>query len=463
MKPNILFLCIDSLRADRCYGKTKSSKTPNIDLLIKSGTYFSQAIGTTDYTVPAMESIFTAVFPFNASDKSEIYYKSISKTTNYIKILKDFGYNVHATIPKSFSNLGFTNHFENKDEIERKRYSDKSRLFTSVGQKIIRNLENNRLKEPWLYYIHIDDLHKGSKPPKEFDNEEFGNDSYDRIVSSIDVWIEKILEKIDLNRTLVILTADHGDYIRSINVGAKSEDLEFQFFAEIGTKIGLKTPLFIYPHISKLLAQIRKILTDLKLRKLKQKNLTFYQNRSIFFTRNNPERYLYDEIVHVPLILTGYGISAKNPISQQIRSVDIFPTIAELIGIPDINNFKNGKSLVPLLKDKEFEEKFAYLESATFPITKEFQESVKPVIGVRTLEYKYFKKIKNPMEKYLYDLKNDPLEENNIAGSKPNIVNEMERILTKIRENIPIENKQEKMSYEETKKVEQELRKLGYI
>ena len=37
MKPNILFLVIDGLRADRCYGEKKSSITPNIDKLIQDG------------------------------------------------------------------------------------------------------------------------------------------------------------------------------------------------------------------------------------------------------------------------------------------------------------------------------------------------------------------------------------------------------------------------------------------
>ena len=46
MKPNIFFLLIDSLRQDKCYGKTKTAKTPNLDELIKNGTIFEQAIST---------------------------------------------------------------------------------------------------------------------------------------------------------------------------------------------------------------------------------------------------------------------------------------------------------------------------------------------------------------------------------------------------------------------------------
>ena len=37
MKPNVLLLTIDSLRADKVFGNTKTSLTPNIDNLIKNG------------------------------------------------------------------------------------------------------------------------------------------------------------------------------------------------------------------------------------------------------------------------------------------------------------------------------------------------------------------------------------------------------------------------------------------
>ena len=43
-KTNILFLVLDGFRGDLCYGKKKTSKTPNIDKLIKNGTYFQTTI-----------------------------------------------------------------------------------------------------------------------------------------------------------------------------------------------------------------------------------------------------------------------------------------------------------------------------------------------------------------------------------------------------------------------------------
>ena len=46
MYKNILFLTIDGLRADKLYGKFKTSKTPFLDSLIEKGTYFEKSISS---------------------------------------------------------------------------------------------------------------------------------------------------------------------------------------------------------------------------------------------------------------------------------------------------------------------------------------------------------------------------------------------------------------------------------
>ena len=62
----------------------------------------------------------------------------------------------------------------------------------------------------------------------------------------------------------------------------------------------------------------------------------------------------------------------------------------------------------------------------------------------------------------LYDLKKDPSEINNIAKSNPEIIKNMENELIKIRDNSNIDDST-KISNDESKKVEDELRKMGYI
>ncbi len=50
MKQNVLFLTLDGLRADKFTGETKTAITPNLDKLLKNGTYFSQCVSSGDGT-----------------------------------------------------------------------------------------------------------------------------------------------------------------------------------------------------------------------------------------------------------------------------------------------------------------------------------------------------------------------------------------------------------------------------
>jgi arylsulfatase A-like enzyme len=174
-----------------------------------------------------------------------------------------------------------------------------------------------------------------------------------------------------------------------------------------------------------------------------------------------PTAHIYDDRVHVPLILSGYNVPTKNIITQQVQSVDIFPTIAGIIGLLNTNYGRRGHSLVPLLKNGEIEEFPAFLESAT----NSKRSSDSNVIGIRTSEYKYFRdrneKTKNV---HLYDLKNDPLEEHNVCEKNHDLVKKMEITIEKILQSKSLEHDESKdLSKEEMKKARAVLSKLGYI
>ena len=84
------------------------------------------------------------------------------------------------------------------------------------------------------------------------------------------------------------------------------------------------------------------------------------------------------------------------------------------------------------------------------------------VIGIRTSFYKYFRDVDDSRKRiHLYDLKNDSKETKNLANSMPEIVKKMELVLQEIRFNwnpSKIES-----NNEETKLIEDELKKLGYM
>ena len=445
MKPNILILTVDSLRADKIYGNDKSSLTPNIDSLIKKGIYFTQAISTSDATGLSLGSIFTASYPFKTGITHFNYNPDVS---TYFQILKDQGYHTFATIPDISFFLKLTSNLTDKDAYVYDKRDSWIQLVGGIGQLIIDRLER-KLEEPWMYFIHLMDLHAPFYLPKEFDSEKYGKTRYDRMVSAIDFWIGKFLEKIDLTKTLVIISADHGDYIPILDKQPKGP-------TKIHTllKKGKETIPSLEPLGLKLFIAFNSLKKSYKYNKLK-KTLTEDQLRTL---DARGQWHLYDELIRIPLIFTGQGISSSKIISEQVRQVDIFPTIIDILKISGLRNTVNGQSLVPLFVGKSLEEIPAYIETGSRDPKK-----LGNIIGIRTPKYKYLRSRIDPTQNIsLFDLQNDPLEQNNLAPSKPEIVKEMENLLNEIKID-SINQDLPEFDDEETKNIQEELKKLGYL
>jgi len=447
LKPNILFLLIDSLRADKFHGIKKTASTPTIDNLLKDGFYFAQTITSSDYTVTGIGSIFTGLYPIDAGKRGTTYHKIYSKAPNFIDFFKENGYHSYATMEESFTHLGFSDQFENKDQA----YPRTMQLFNGLDEKIIDMFESNRMKKPWFYFVHIDDLHIPVNIPSTYGNLRY-RERYDIVISEIDSWIKKILKLIDFENTVIVITADHGDYIPTIDDSSKLNPKLKKQISKLHLKKNLPSPIY------KFIARSRqKFVHDV--RAVQNINASPYEKRSLD-NRVAKNRYLFDDVLHVPLLFAGYGIPSNGLNSQQVRCIDIFPTLAEIVGLPSRDVKIDGRSLVPLFKNQKLEDLPTYLESTIFDT---WLKSAVGHRGIRTNKYKYFRKLDDPKQNvHLFDLKNDPSEEQNIAARKPEVVEEMEKTMNRIETNAT-KFEEIEMSDEEAKEVETELKKLGYI
>lgn len=447
---------IDSFRADKFYGSDKTSKTPNLDFLLQNGAYFEQAISSADATPLSLASILTGLHPFKTGIRSERLQKVDQNVKTHYHILKDYGYHFYGIIPTLYEKLGLFPEFEN----ENNTFDYYFHLSQGLGKKIIDLLESNKMTTPWFNFIVIDDLHFPIIIEPEFDDEKFGNSNYDKAISNVDFWIGKILGKVDLDRTLLVLTADHGAYLASITHKGKQISLEVDGSLQTTARnLGNLFPKKLRPVKNKIFFSMEKIRKRRRLAKLKNLDLKHHEKRGLLWQRSDIDHYLFDDHVHVPLLFVGYGIKKGCLSSQQVRTVDIFPTISEIMSLPNRDNEIDGRSLLPLIQGKNIVELPNYIESTHLSLDIETND----VIGIRTSKYKYFRDKDNPQNRiHLYDLKKDPFEDENIASNNPELVNEMEKMLQGI-----IRNSSSKTEYqineEETKRIEEELRKLGYI
>ena len=126
----------------------------------------------------------------------------------------------------------------------------------------------------------------------------------------------------------------------------------------------------------------------------------------------------------------------------------------ELLEIPFINT-KYSSSLVPLINGNNISEREIFLHTIPYE-----EESSLDRMGLRTSKYKYFRNSRDENEDVtLYDLENDPFENNNIAKNESKIVIEMENMLKEMKKDFG----NLKNTSDEDEVIKEELKKLGYL
>jgi iduronate 2-sulfatase len=149
----------------------------------------------------------------------------------------------------------------------------------------------------------------------------------------------------------------------------------------------------------------------------------------------------YEQANRIPLIIVAPGVGKPGASTRQLaETVDIYPTVVELAGLPKPNvpQELDGVSLVPVLKNPKMRVRdHAY---HAFPR----QRAGEQVIGraIRTDRYRLveWKKPGAPASSAdleLYDYVADPEETKNLAASEPKVVQRMRRILDKHPEALP--------------------------
>ena len=136
--------------------------------------------------------------------------KYLYKNNANIKNIKSYGYSEYLAAPANPFFKTISEDFDDKDLTSNVSYLG---LWEGIGELILSRLADGNMQSPWIYYTHIMDLHTLKPLPEEFNIEKYGKTEYDRRISLIDNWLGKFLKKIDLSKTLVILTADHGERI----------------------------------------------------------------------------------------------------------------------------------------------------------------------------------------------------------------------------------------------------------
>lgn len=426
---NILFILADCLRADMVFGEEVRPPTPAIDELRRRGTSFSQAISSTSMTSQSVSTFFTGCYP-PVTGVRALRGDVLNQTCPTLaELLRAHGYHTAAfTTGPLWEGIGLERGFE------RFEYSRPSPGLIVKRQEQIKDLMSAPGDDrPWFIYAHFYDIHTPRVIAPEMNTSRFGASLYQRAVATFDSRLAEILAHVNWDDTLVVFHADHGEIYPTTPLFDLWEDIWQKYI--FGKK----------PWLMRL--GIKKDPTVRAWTKWRHATGTGHGFN------------ICEGLVRVPLILAGTEVfSGGRVISDQVRQVDIMPTILEFAGIRPPSPI-SGRSLSPLLDGTDSQLRPAYMEAHSFG-----RDPTYFIRGIRTPNWKY---IDSPTDKrvrpQLYHLMSDPREKRNVIRGHPEVVADLRKMLEGETSRGDQAHATEDWNAEEANVVETRLRNLGYF
>jgi arylsulfatase A-like enzyme/Flp pilus assembly protein TadD len=247
---NLVVITLDTTRADRlgCYG-FRGVETPNIDALAKDGIVFDYATATVPLTFPSHSSIFTGLVPPHHGVRDNGGFFLDDAKVTLAERLRDKGVATGAFVGAWVleRKWGLAQGFdEYSDRFDLSKYKVISLgTVQKPGDEVMDGalawLEGVKQRR-FFAWVHLYDPHTPYDPPEPFASRYssqpyLGEIAYtDQVVGRLLSWLK---QKGLYERTLVVLTADHGE-----SLGDHGESTHAYFVYDSTTHVPLvvRTP-----------------------------------------------------------------------------------------------------------------------------------------------------------------------------------------------------------------------------
>tara|TARA_Y100000310_G_scaffold180369_1_gene180258 strand:+ start:2892 stop:4019 length:1128 start_codon:yes stop_codon:yes gene_type:complete len=357
-KKNVIVIMVDGARLDRA----KNSLI--FDKLRAKSTFFSQSITYAPHTIAAMHATFSGCYGSRTGTNSywSTYKFKRSKFKTITEYLRESNFFTYADVINELvvPKQGFDRYVVH-DELNDDLIKRHTELLISMNEKFL-NGQN------YFLYLHYSKIHTGimNQVLKVYDNysdDFFSNKKknellYDNLFQEAETYLDEILEK------TYQLDIDKNSIILVMSDHGIS----------VGEKIGERAyGAFCY---------------DYTLRTFSYFLIPNYESKEV---------------------------------TQQIRTIDLMPTILDYLEIILDNNYSNldGISLLPLIKDESLPESYAFSETGN-PLHEKAPPKEPNVKSIRTSKWKLiFNEHDNSKE--LYNLESDPNENQNLIGTGEDI------------------------------------------
>jgi len=411
-RPNVFFLAVDSLRADAVFGD--HIPTPNLNSFATNGAAFTQCVSSTTSTTPSFSSMLTGCYPPKHGVRGLQGYQLSKKLTTWAEAFAKAGYETHAEVTGPL--LPATGVLRGFDDANHRQAYKVG--FMHWRDDMVAKMKS--YNQPYFMLLHVWEAHRPYRMPPNFERR-WDKTGYEGAVAAVDDWLAPIFEAAGAN-TLVVITGDHG------------EDYPDTRFEQRLIRVARKTRSALnlgswFPYLDAKLSSIAV----------------------------GHGFALHEHLVRVPLIIAGPGVSPAT-IKEQVRHVDLFPTVADLCGV-DLPHDADGRSLRPLMNGTPLPEEPAYMEAVGVKL------EGKRIEGARTEDWKLLR-VRGGRPS-LYKLTGNSEEgggadeKHNYYSRHPEVARKLESFIEEVTSTEVVA--ESGMTSDEEATVEQHLRDLGYL
>jgi arylsulfatase A-like enzyme len=415
--PNILLISIDALRADHlgCYGYHRDT-SPSLDALAARGTRYSHAFVNTHGTPPSHTTLLSSLYQEThlvGVHQTEVSQLVVPPGVPMVQeLFSAAGWHTLAVTGGGFMSAdhgfsrGFAEYIDSPGSVEQGAEILYERLSALGGQG--RQL---------FAFFHTYQVHSPYRPPKRF-RQIFGE--YRGTVRPT-------------SRALLEIQTTAGQVL-------SEEDFEF-LISRYDGEIRFTDEV------------LGKLLTSLEA-------IGFLDNAVVVVTSDHGEEFgehggvlhggkLFEELLHVPLIVSGVGVDPGVVDETLVSLVDVAPTMLRLAGL-DVPQIMEGRSLIGRTDIGEGEQQRVFAQYGD------------QLYCVRTPSWKLITRPSNGTAS-LFDLRLDPGERQDVSNRFPDLAADLALELEKWRELRPDLALGVSEDAVLTQEKLDELRALGYV
>ncbi|MBN2381993.1 sulfatase [bacterium] len=449
-RPNIFLITTDSVRSDflGCYGN-HWIKTPNMDQISRKGHTFTAMYNQSPYTVPALASIMTSLYPqqhnarnvlleqkntATATISSEIVDLPLQeKVKTWAAFMKERGYTTIAsvggfTVTSAFSGLnsGFMYYDQATDQ-----------LFRS-GEILIDGIERQlaaQKNQPLFCWLHFFDTH--------FPYQVEGPCS---LLYQDSRYVSILPKDCQYDRTRIQNITNEQNPVTAVN----------QTIARYAASISW---------IDTQIAQVQRRL----IRQLSPKRnfmiVTSDHGEGLIehFEFFDHGLQLYNTTTRVPCLFSfGQQVEPHNSqvINHVCRHVDLWPTLDDYLGYSRAQDDRTGRSMKPILDGTGVFSEPVLLEGkvvqAKVPETR--NEAIVSDPWKLMITHS-----ENEVRESLYDLNDDPGELLDLAGKQSQVIKELKQSLNTLKQLKSEIDDSDVMLTSQDEDTKDKLRSLGYL